>query len=80
MNTSEPHVVTDGANKRIPIDAPLESLLLRQRGPNAPLVREVLSGLSPSARQRLYRILYDLQAEVNDGERRLRRRLRGSRF
>lgn len=61
-------------NPRHPIDPHLEALLLRQRGPNGPLVREVLAYLSPESRERLYRVLQDL---VDNAEAETRKRKRG---
>jgi len=69
---SEPHVVSDGSNRPSPIDRHLEALLLQQRGDNAPLVREVLACLSPAARERLFRVLRDLESEVSS-EKRMRK-------
>jgi hypothetical protein len=55
-----------------PLDRHLECALLRQRGHNGPLVREVIACLSPESRERLYRIIQQLEDEVRD-ERRKRR-------
>ena len=60
-------------NPRHPIDPHLEALLLRQRGGNGPLVREVLACLSPESRERLYRVLQSLVDDAN-GERSKRKR------
>jgi hypothetical protein len=68
---SEPHVVSE-PNRPCGIDRHLEAALLRQRGQNGPLVREVLACLSPESRERLYRVLDGLEQEVAS-ERRKRK-------
>jgi len=55
------------------IDRHLEAALLRQRGDNRPLARELLEKLSPRAKERLYRVLQDLEND-RGSERRKRRR------
>jgi len=54
------------------IDRHLEAAVLRQRGDNRGLVRELLEKLSPQAKDRLYRVLQDLESQ-RDTERRRRR-------
>ena len=74
MSTSEPYTVTEGdARQTHPIDRHLEALLLRQRGHNGPLVREVLANLSSQARERLFRLIQELEQDANS-ERSKRRR------
>lgn len=65
MNKSEPHTIVEDTNRPHPIDRHLTALLLRQRGQNGPLAREALACLSPTARERLYRILQGLEQGVS---------------
>jgi len=51
----------------------LESILLRQRGQNGPLVAEILEKLSPEAKERLYRVLQELTLETGNAKSKLRR-------
>jgi hypothetical protein len=55
------------------IDRHLQSALLRRRGQNRDLVSEALERLSPSAKERLFRVLQELEDEVAH-ERQKRRR------
>lgn len=66
---SEPPTVSEDGNRTSPIDRYLESMLLRRRGNNGPLAREVLSCLSPEARMRLYRLLQDFEQDVANEHR-----------
>jgi hypothetical protein len=55
------------------MDRHLETILLRQRGQNGPLVAEVLEKLSPQAKERLYRVLQDMEQGTNNARNKLRR-------
>lgn len=55
------------------MDRHLESMILRQRGDNRPLARELREKLSPRAKDRLFRVLQDLEND-RDAEKRKRRR------
>ena len=55
------------------MDRHLEAILLRQRGQNGPLVAEVLEKLSPQAKERLYRVLQDMEQGTNNARNKLRR-------
>ena len=55
------------------IDVHLQALLLRQRGDNRVLAKEIMENLSPEAKQRLFRLLRDMQDDA-DHERSKRRR------
>lgn len=46
------------------IDRHLEAMLLRQKGQNRDLVKEILEKISPEGRERLFRILQDFEYEV----------------
>jgi hypothetical protein len=54
------------------IDRHLESLLLRQRGNNRKLAKEILESLSPESKERLFRILQDNENEKSHLERKAR--------
>jgi len=54
------------------IDRHLESMLLRQRGNNRVLVKEILEKLSQESKDRLYRILRDQEDERADLQRKVR--------
>jgi hypothetical protein len=54
------------------IDRHLESLLLRQRGNNRSLAKEVLEKLSSEGKERLFRILQDNENEKSHLERKAR--------
>jgi hypothetical protein len=54
------------------IDRHLESMLLRQRGNNRVLAREILEKLSQESKDRLYRILRDQEDEKADLQRKVR--------
>ena len=46
------------------IDRHLESMLLRQKGQNRNLVKEILEKISPEGKERLFRILQDFDHEM----------------
>jgi len=54
------------------IDRHLESLLLRQRGNNRSLAKEILEKLSSESKERLLRILQDSENEKSHLERKAR--------
>ena len=54
------------------IDRHLESMLLRQRGNNRVLAKEILEKLSQESKDRLYRILRDQEDEKADLQRKVR--------
>ena len=56
-----------------PLDVHLESMILRQRGQNHLLAKEVLEKLSVPARERLFRLLQELDNETKSARNRLRR-------
>ena len=51
------------------IDRHLQALLLRQRGQNGPLAQEVLEKLTPQSKDRLFRILADMEQQVASAKR-----------
>lgn len=55
------------------IDPHLRAIILRQRGQNQAMAKDVLDNLSPASKERLYRVLQDLERE-RDSERSKRRR------
>lgn len=55
------------------IDRHLESMLLRERGNNRELVRDILENLSPESKERLFRIFQDHEQEKMRLERKVRR-------
>jgi hypothetical protein len=48
----------------------ITALLLRQRGQNGPLCAELEEKLSPEGKDRLFRILQDMELEVGRAKRR----------
>jgi hypothetical protein len=46
------------------MDRHLQAILLRQRGQNGPLVAEINEKLSPESKDRLFRILSDMEQEI----------------
>ena len=55
------------------IDPHLRAIILRQRGQNQSMAKDVLDNLSPASKERLYRVLQSLERE-RDSERSKRRR------
>jgi hypothetical protein len=55
------------------IDQHLRAILLQQRGDNRAMVEEVLTKLSPQAKERLFRVLQGMKQECA-GERQKRQR------
>lgn len=55
------------------IDRYLESMILKQRGQNQKLAQEILKKLSPESKERLYRLLQDMESEVSSLNSRMRR-------
>ena len=55
------------------IDPHLRAIILRQRGQNQSMAEDVLDNLSPASKERLYRVLQNLERE-RDSERSKRRR------
>lgn len=51
-------------------DRHLESAILRRRGQNKPLVDEIVEKISEEGKERLFRILQDLENELRSAERR----------
>ena len=46
------------------MDRHLQAILLRQRGQNGPLVAELLEKLTPQSKDRLFRILSDMEQQI----------------
>tara|TARA_B100001057_G_scaffold497274_1_gene600968 strand:- start:271 stop:453 length:183 start_codon:yes stop_codon:yes gene_type:complete len=46
------------------MDRHLQAILLRQRGQNGPLVVELLEKLTPQSKDRLFRILSDMEQQI----------------
>ena len=55
------------------IDQHLRAILLQQRGDNRPMVAEILENLSPKSKERLFRVLQDMQ-QATSSERGKRQR------
>lgn len=53
-------------------DRHLESMILRQRGQNRLLVKEIVEKISEEGKERLFRILQDMENEVQSAERKAR--------
>ena len=54
------------------IDRYLKAQILRQRGHNLNLVNELLDKLSPESKERLYRIIQNLESENSSSKRKLK--------
>lgn len=50
-------------------DRHLESMILRQRGQNRLLAKEIVEKISEEGKERLFRILQDMENEVRSAER-----------
>lgn len=55
------------------MDRHLQAILLRQRGQNGPLVAELLEKLSPEAKERLFRVLQNMEQETQSAQSKVRR-------
>ena len=53
-------------------DRHLESMILRQRGQNRLLAKEIVEKISEEGKERLFRILQDMENEVQSAERKAR--------
>tara|TARA_B100001989_G_C24509169_1_gene449402 strand:+ start:54 stop:236 length:183 start_codon:yes stop_codon:yes gene_type:complete len=51
------------------MDRHLQAIILRQRGQNGPLVAELLEKLTPQSKERLYRILSDMEQQIASAKR-----------
>ncbi|MEC7109059.1 MAG: hypothetical protein VXX11_03510 [Planctomycetota bacterium] len=51
------------------MDRHLQAIILRQRGQNGPLVAELLEKLTPQSKERLYRILSDMEQQTASAKR-----------
>lgn len=51
-------------------DRHLEGMILRRRGQNKPLIDEIVGKISEEGKERLFRILQDLENELRSAERR----------
>lgn len=51
------------------MDRHLQAIILRQRGINGPLVAELLEKLTPQSKERLYRILSDMEQQIASAKR-----------
>mgnify|MGYP007027164633 CR=1 FL=1 len=51
------------------MDRHLQAIILRQRGINGPLVAELLEKLTPQSKERLYRILSDMEQQIASANR-----------
>ena len=51
------------------MDRHLVAILLRQRGQNGPLVTEIVEKLSPEAKERLYRVLFEMEQQIASANR-----------
>lgn len=54
------------------IDRYLESILLRQRGQNQKLAKEVLENLTPESKKQLFHILQDMEDDISRQRRKAR--------
>lgn len=51
------------------MDRHLQAIILRQRGQNGPLVAELLEKLTPQSKDRLFRILSDMEQQIASATR-----------
>ena len=51
------------------MDRHLQAIILRQRGINGPLVAELLEKLTPQSKERLFRILSDMEQQIASANR-----------
>ena len=51
------------------MDRHLQAIILRQRGQNGPLVAELLEKLTPQSKDRLFRILSDMEQQIASANR-----------
>tara|TARA_B100001287_G_C22503918_1_gene444982 strand:- start:5 stop:187 length:183 start_codon:yes stop_codon:yes gene_type:complete len=51
------------------MDRHLQAIILRQRGQNGPLVAELLEKLTPQSKDRLFRILSDMEQQIASAKR-----------
>ena len=51
------------------MDRHLQAIILRQRGQNGPLVAELLEKLTPQSKERLFRILSDMEQQIASANR-----------
>lgn len=55
------------------IDRYLESMILRERGQNQKLAKEILEKLSPESKERLFRIFQDKDSELASLKNKIKR-------